>query len=167
MMVHLVPCRKNIIATRTTQLLWKTIIRYHGILWVIYLDRGAQFTAKNWQELCMIGTKLWYRTAYHHKTQGVVERMNVVVSQTFCYLIHDSQSVKNWKTLLPTMEMVINSLPHQSTRFSHFPLITDMNPGHQYSCWRAMRKQRQRVWPLSYGGSHPIGIWQRKIGSCQ
>ena len=43
-MVHLAPCRRYIRATGTAQLLWNTVIRYHGIPWVIYLDRGAQFT---------------------------------------------------------------------------------------------------------------------------
>ena len=50
-MVHLVPCTKNITATGTVQLLWNTVIRYHGVPRVIYSDRGAQFTAKRWQEL--------------------------------------------------------------------------------------------------------------------
>ena len=30
-MVHLAPCRKNITATGTAQLLWNTVIRYHGL----------------------------------------------------------------------------------------------------------------------------------------
>ena len=46
-MVHLAPCRRNITATGTAQLLWNTIIRYHGIPRVIYSDRGAQFTVKS------------------------------------------------------------------------------------------------------------------------
>ena len=44
-MVHLAPCRKNITATGTAQLLWNTVIRYHGIPRAIFSDRGAQFTA--------------------------------------------------------------------------------------------------------------------------
>ena len=39
-MVHLAPCRKNITATRTAQLLLNTVIRYHGVPRVIYSDRG-------------------------------------------------------------------------------------------------------------------------------
>ena len=35
-MAHLVPCRKSITATGTAQLLWKTVIRYHGIPGVIF-----------------------------------------------------------------------------------------------------------------------------------
>ena len=38
-MVHLAPCRKNITATGTAQLLWNTVVRYHGIPRVIYSDR--------------------------------------------------------------------------------------------------------------------------------
>ena len=46
-MVHLAPCRKNITATGAAQLLWNTVIRYHGIPRVIFSDRGAQFTAQS------------------------------------------------------------------------------------------------------------------------
>ena len=40
-MVHLAPCHKNITTTGTAQLLWNTVIRYHGIPWAIFSDRGA------------------------------------------------------------------------------------------------------------------------------
>ena len=90
-MVHLAPCRKNITATGTAQLLWKTVIRYHGIPRVIFSDRGAQFTAKSWQELWRItGTRL-----------GVVERMNAVVSQTLRCLIHEKKMYEIGKYCYP------------------------------------------------------------------
>ena len=127
-MVHLAPCRKNITATGTAQLLWNTVIRYHGIPRAIYSDRGAKFTARSWQELWRLtGTKLGFSSAYHPQTQGVVERMNSVVSQTLRCLIHESRDVRKWEILLPTVEMVINSLPNQSTGFSPFYL----NYGHE------------------------------------
>ena len=66
-------------------------------------------------------------TAYHPQTQGVVEKMNTVVSQTLRCLIHDMKNVRDWEILLPTVEMVINSLPNQSTGFSPFYL----NYGHE------------------------------------
>ena len=53
--------------------------------------------------------------------------MNAVVSQTLRCLMHDSQNIKIWETLLSTVEMVINSLPNQSTGFSPFFL----NYGHE------------------------------------
>ena len=39
-MVHLVPCRKNATAVATAQLLWRHVVRLHGIPWAIYSDRG-------------------------------------------------------------------------------------------------------------------------------
>ena len=93
-MVHLAPCRKNIIPTVTDRLLWSAVVRLHGIPRVIYSDSGAQFTANNWQELWRLtGTKLGYTTAYHPQTQGMVERVKSIVSQTLHCLIHERQNV--------------------------------------------------------------------------
>ena len=46
-MVHLAPCRKNITAIGTAQLLWNTIVRYHGVPTAIYSACGPQFTARS------------------------------------------------------------------------------------------------------------------------
>ena len=128
-MVHLAPCRKQITATGTAQLLWKTVIRYHGIPRVIYSDRGAQFTAKSWQELWRItGTKLGYSTAYHPqnsrggRTNECGSESDTAMSDSRFKNVRDLGN-----SLLPTVEMVINSLPNQSTGFSPFFL----NYGHE------------------------------------
>ena len=127
-MVHLAPCRKNITATGTAQLLWNTVIRYHGLPRANFSDRGPQFTARAWQELWKLtGTKLGYSSAYHLQTQGVVERMNAVVSQTLQCLLHETNELKQWEIIFPTVEMVVNSLPNSSTGFSPFYL----NYGHE------------------------------------
>ena len=65
-MVHLAPCHKNITSTGTAQLLWNTVVRYHGLPRVIYSDRGPQFTTRAWQELWKLTrTRLGYSSAYH------------------------------------------------------------------------------------------------------
>ena len=53
--------------------------------------------------------------------------MNAVVSQTLRCLLHETNDLKKWEILLPTVEMVINSLPNSSTGFSPFYL----NYGHE------------------------------------
>ena len=127
-MVHLAPCKKNITATGTARLLWTTVVRLHGLPRAIFSDRGPQFTAKSWQELWRLtGTKLGYSSAYHPQTQGVVERMNAVVSQTLRCLLTETNDKKSWENSLPTVEMVINSMPNKSTGFSPFYL----NYGHE------------------------------------
>ena len=128
-MIHLVPCRKNITAVATAQLLWQHVVKLHGVPRAIYSDRGPQFTAASWQELWRLtGTRLKYSSAYHPQTQGVVERMNAVVSQTLRCLIHQMNEMKQWEILLPTVELVINSLPNSSTGFSPFYLNYGYEP---------------------------------------
>ena len=39
-MVHLAPCRKNITATGTAQLLWNTVVRYHGVPLGLFIQIG-------------------------------------------------------------------------------------------------------------------------------
>ena len=104
-------------------------MKLHGIPKVIYSDRGSQFVAGSWRELWRLtGTRLAYSTAYHPQTQGVVERMNSVVSQTVRCLLHDIGNPRDWEKTLPTVELVINSLPSQSTGFSPFYLNYGYEP---------------------------------------
>ena len=57
---------------------------------------------------------------HNTQTQGVVEQMNAVVGQTLRCLIHNTNGVKKWVIILPTVELVINSLPNLSTGFNPF-----------------------------------------------
>ena len=163
-MVHLAPCRKNITATGTAQLLWNTVIRYHGLPRVIYSDKGPQFTARAWQELWKLtGTILGYSSAYHPQTQGVVERMNSVVSQTLRCLLHEKNEKKEWEILLPTVEMVINSMPNSSTGFSPYYLNYGHEPVMPIQLLCGNESVIPRVWlPLSKG-SHLTGNWLEEI----
>ena len=54
--------------------------------------------------------------------------MNAVVSQTLRCLIHNSNEMKAWDSLLPTVELVVNSLPNSSTGFSPFYLNYGYEP---------------------------------------
>ena len=128
-MVHLVPCRKNITVVATAKLLWLNVVKLHGIPRAIYSDRGPQFTANNWRELWrLIGAKLNCSSAYQPQTQGVVERMNAVVGQTLRCLLHNMNEMKTWEILLPTVEIVINSLPNSSIGFNPFYLNYGYEP---------------------------------------
>ena len=54
--------------------------------------------------------------------------MNAVVGQTLRCLIHNSNDMKTWEIHLPTVELVINSLPNSSTGFSSFFLNYGYEP---------------------------------------
>ena len=98
--------------------------RLHGVPQAIHTDRGAEFVGSWWHEIWMLlGTKLRYGTAYHPQSQGQVERMNAVVSETLRCLMIDITDLHRWIDYLPTIEMVVNSLPNRSTGYSPFFLM--------------------------------------------
>ena len=128
-MVHLIPCRKTTTAGEPARLYWQHVVRLHGFPWAIHTDRGAQFIGRWWREIwTLLGTKLKFGTAYHPQSQGHVERMNAVVSQTLRCLMIDVTDLNRWKDFLPTVEMVINSLPNRSTGYSPFFLMYGYHP---------------------------------------
>ena len=128
-MVHLIPCWKTTTASEATRLFWQHVVKLHGVPRAIHTDRGAQFIGRWWHEIwSLLGTKLKYRTAYHPQSQGQVERMNAIVSQTLRCLMSDVPDLSKWKEYLPTMEMVVNSLPNRSTGYSAFYLMYGYRP---------------------------------------
>ncbi|KAF8658929.1 hypothetical protein AX16_001937 [Volvariella volvacea WC 439] len=71
------PCRKDITAEETAELIHNSIYRRFGLPRKIISDRGTQFAAQifqEWQKL--IGTKTALSTTYHPQTDGETERMN-------------------------------------------------------------------------------------------
>ena len=54
--------------------------------------------------------------------------MNAIVSQTLRCLLSDVPDLTRWKEFLPTVEMVINSLPNRSTGYSPFFLVYGYHP---------------------------------------
>ena len=51
-----------------------------------------------------------------------------MVGQTLRCLIHETNDVKKWEILLPTVELAINSLPNSSTGFTPFYLNYGYEP---------------------------------------
>ena len=127
-MVHLIPCKKSVTAAETAKLYWDQVVKLHGVPKILYSDRGTQFTSQFWKVLWgLTGTQLRFSTAYHPQTQGVVERMNAVVGQMLRCTIGDEKG-KNWDSLLPSIELTINSLPNSSTGYSPFYLNYGYHP---------------------------------------
>ena len=128
-MVHLIPCRKTTTAGEAARLYWQHVVRLHGVPRAIHTDRGAQFIGRWWREIwALLGTKLKFGMAYHPQSQGQVERMNAIVSQTLRCLMSDVLDLTRWTEYLPTVEMVINSLPNRSTGYSPFFLMYGYHP---------------------------------------
>ena len=128
-MTHLIHCSKSISAAQTANLYMRYVAKLHGIPRCVYTDRGTQFVSRFWSELWkLMGTQLKYSTAYHPQTQGVVERMNSVIGQMLRCTIHELGEPRNWKNLLPTIELAINSSPNRSTGYTPFFLNYGFQP---------------------------------------
>ena len=128
-MVHLIPCTKTTTAGEAARLYWQHVVRLHGVPRAIHTNRGAQFVGRWWREIwTLLGTKLRYGTAYHPQSQGQVERMNAVVSQTLRCLMSDVSDLTKWIEYLSNVEMVVNSLPNRSTGYSPFFLDVRVPP---------------------------------------
>ena len=144
-------------------------MKLHGVPQAIHADRGAQFVGRWWREIwSLLGTKLKYGTAYHPQSQGQVERMNAIISQTLCCLMSDIPNLGRWKEFLPTVEMVVKSLPNRSTGYSPFYLMYGHHPvlpvellkgdestnvetlskflERTQEVWRQARVQMERLW---------------------
>ena len=127
-MVHLIPCKKSITAAETAKIFWDNVVKLHGVPTALYSDRGTQFTSQFWKTLWgLTGTQLKFSTAYHPQTQGIVERMNAVVGQMLRCIIHEHRG-SSWDSLLPSVELAINSLPNSSTGYSPFYLNFGYHP---------------------------------------
>ena len=128
-MVHLIAYRKTTTAGDAARFYWQHMVKLHGVPQAIHTDRGAQFVGRWWREIwTLLGTKLKYGTAYHPQSQGQVERMNAIISQTLHCLMTDVSDLGRWKEYLPTVEMVANSLPNRSIGYSPFYLMYGYHP---------------------------------------
>jgi transposase InsO family protein len=56
------------------------IMSLHGVPKKTILDRGSQFTSRFWKSFHEnMDTKLNFSSAYHHQTDGLIERTNQVL----------------------------------------------------------------------------------------
>src|SRR5882762_12008565 len=120
-MVHLMPVKTTIKASKLASLYMKEIVCLHGLLDTIVSDRDSKFTSKFWSEVhCILGTKLLMSTTFHPQTDGASERANRSVGQILQTVIRPDQS--DWVDQLLMTEFAINSSVSSLTGFAPFEL---------------------------------------------
>ena len=89
----------------------------HGPPKDVITDRGSEFTAAVFKELCRIhGVNNLYTTVLHPAANGVVERFNRILT-TFFAKMRDRQKVE-WDLHLPGLLMAYNSTYHRAVGMS-------------------------------------------------
>ncbi len=76
-MIHYEPVKVTINATGLAEVTIDMVVRHHGVLELIVMDRGSLFTSKFWTLLCyFLGIKRKLSTAFHPQTDGRTKRQN-------------------------------------------------------------------------------------------
>lgn len=116
---HFIPCHTNIDSLGTANLFYKNVWKLHGFPESIVSDRGPQFVAKFWREVCdQTNTKILLSTAWHPETDGQTERFNAVLE---CYLrAYCNYQQDDWVSWLPSAEYNANNTESDATKVTPF-----------------------------------------------
>jgi hypothetical protein len=122
-----IPCYKTITARGMAELFLKHIWCRQGYPDSIISDRGPQFVSSFWEEVCRIlGIKVKLSTAFHPQTDRQTENMNQYIDQRLRPFVNHYQD--NWASLIPMMDYVQLTLPHESIGMSPFELLKGYRP---------------------------------------
>lgn len=85
---------------------------------IVYSDGGSVFIVFGLDLCFTMGTPLYFSTAHHPQSEGVIKKMKqLVVCSTLRCVIHELSGVSEWKAHLMTVKTTINSLPNRSTEY--------------------------------------------------
>ena len=116
---HLIPCTTTTSSEDVAKLYLRNVWKLHGLPKYITSDRGTQFTAKFWKELCKhLGINARMSTAFHPETDGQTERLNAVMEQYLrCYISYQQDDWAHW---LPMAEFAANNQVSATTKATPF-----------------------------------------------
>ena len=127
---HYISCLakdKGTSAPETAWMLINHVWKHHGLPDTIVSDRGPQFTADAWKELCeTLGIRCALSTAWHPETDGQSENTNQGMEQYLRAFVSYHQ--EDWDLLLPMAEFAANAAVSDTTRMSPFFLNKGYEP---------------------------------------
>ena len=102
------PTQTTITAPELASLMYREVVRHHGVPKSIISDRDPLFTSHFWRSLWeLTGTKLNMSTAYHPQSDGQTERQNRTLEQ---YLrAHVNYHQNDWDKYLTSAEIAYNN----------------------------------------------------------
>jgi hypothetical protein len=122
-----IPCNKTIDGQEVACLYLKHLFPFFGLPKRIISDRDPRFTSNFAKAVCK-ATNIQQNisTAFHPRTDGQTERMNLWVENYLREFVNGRQD--NWSTLLPIVEFAHNSWKHEHTKYTPHQLIIGINP---------------------------------------
>jgi len=100
----------------------KYLVRLHGVLGKILLDRDAKCTSKFWKELfTSLEMEFFFNTTYHLQTDGNKETISMILEDILrMYVIHQQ---RRWEEYLSLVEFAYNNGYQKSLRMSLFEAL--------------------------------------------
>ena len=104
---------------KLVQLYVNEIVRLHGVLISIVLDRDPRFTSRFWPSLqAALGTRLHFSTAFHPQTDGQSERTIQTLEDMLRACVMEFKG--SWDTHLALMEFAYNNSYQASIEMAPF-----------------------------------------------
>ena len=104
---------------KLVQLYVNEIVRLHGVLISIVLDRDPRFTSRFWPSLqAALGTRLHFSTAFHPQTDGQSERTIQTLEDMLRACVMEFKG--SWDTNLALMEFAYNNSYQASIEMAPF-----------------------------------------------
>ena len=126
-MVHLAGCKKEVTAKEYAQIFIDNVFRLHLLPEVIISDRDPQFIGKFWRALFdLLGTDLWFSTAFHPQTDGQSERMTQTLENFLRPYVE--RHPQTWSQYLALVEFAANNAVNVATGYSPFYLNCGDHP---------------------------------------
>jgi len=87
---HFIPIKNTYSTSEVAHVFIRKIVRLHGVLKNIVLEKDAKFTSKFWKKLfAILGIDLAFSTTYHPQTNGQIKRVNMILEDMLrMYVMH-------------------------------------------------------------------------------
>ena len=130
---HFLAVRMTFALERFCRLYIREIVRLHGLLVSIVLDRDPRFTVHFWKSFQKVmGTRLTMSTTFHPQTDGQSERTIQVLEDMLraCVLDHKG----SWEEHLPLVEFAYNNSYQASIQMAPYEALYG-RPCRSPLCW--------------------------------
>lgn len=123
----LIPCKKEISASATTELFIQHVMRRCGLPKSVNSDRGPQFISNFWKSMWkQLGTKVALSAPYHPQSNALIERQNKTFIEALRSFVNALQD--DWDKYLITYEFAYNNSINESTGETPFYLNHGRHP---------------------------------------
>ena len=126
-MVHYKLVKVTINVPGLAEVIIDIVVRHHGLLDSIVIDRGSLFTWKFWSSLCyFLGIKQKLSTTFHLQIDGQTKKQNNIMEAYFWAFVNFEQN--DWVWLLLMTEFDYNNAKNASTGYTPFELNCGYHP---------------------------------------